>query len=86
MSIAFHSLFVQSLIAFLATPTEVLQAGSGPLNECSDSSFVANNTLVAQHPYQLDSLMFGQLHEGMMAFPRQFLVNLVIVKCFNCIW
>jgi hypothetical protein len=39
---------------------------------------------MAQHPYQLNSLMFSQLHEGLMALPRQFLVHLVIVKCFYC--
>jgi hypothetical protein len=36
------------------------------------SSFVTNNTLVTRHPYQLNSVMFGHLHEGLMAVPNQY--------------
>jgi hypothetical protein len=32
-------LLVQSLTAFLATPTEIPHAGSGPMNGCSDQVF-----------------------------------------------
>jgi hypothetical protein len=31
---------VQSLIAFLATPVEMLHAGSGPMNGCSAPTFL----------------------------------------------
>jgi hypothetical protein len=35
------SVFVQSLTAFLATPTEVLEAGSGPMNAHSGPNFAS---------------------------------------------
>jgi hypothetical protein len=41
---------------------------------------------VPQYRHKLNCIMFGQLHEGLMAVPNQFLVDLVIVKCFNCSW
>jgi hypothetical protein len=36
------------------------------------------------HPYQLNSVMFDQLHEGMMAVPDQFRGDLIFAKCLNC--
>jgi hypothetical protein len=34
--------------------------------------FVTSSALMTQHPYQLNSILFGQLHEGLMAVPDQF--------------
>jgi hypothetical protein len=84
-------LLVQSLTAFLATPTEIPQAGSGPMNGCSDPVF-ANWSAISYptmpacpgHSYQLNPVMSGQLHEGLAAVPDQFWGGLVLVKCFNC--
>jgi hypothetical protein len=42
-------LFVQSLTAFLATPTEVPQAGSGPMNGHSDPNFSSSLAVSLPH-------------------------------------
>lgn len=47
-------------------------------------SFVTNITLMSQRSYQLNFVMFGHLHEGSMAVPNQFWVDLVIAKWVTC--
>jgi hypothetical protein len=39
---------------------------------------------MTQHPYQLNSILFGQLHEGLMAVPDQFWGDTLVAKSFNC--
>jgi hypothetical protein len=34
--------------------------------------FVTNNTLMTWQPYQLSTVMFDQLYEGLVAIPDQF--------------
>jgi hypothetical protein len=46
--------------------------------------FITSNTLITWHPYQFNSIVFGQLYEGLMAVPDQFWGDLVFAKCFNC--
>jgi hypothetical protein len=53
--------------AFLATQSEIPQAGSGPVFFQVICCFITNNTLMTWHPYQLNSVMFNQLCEGLMA-------------------
>jgi hypothetical protein len=48
--------------------------------------FHIHDTLMTWHPYQLNSVMFGQLYEGLAAVPVQFWGDLVFVKCFNWDW
>jgi hypothetical protein len=36
------------------------------------------------HPYQLKSVLSGQLYKGLVAVPDQFGSDLVFAKCFNC--
>jgi hypothetical protein len=71
-------LFVQSQTAFLATQIEMLQAGSGPVNRCSDPVLASWSTIslptIPSWPGTHISwtIMFGQLYEGLVAVPDQF--------------
>jgi hypothetical protein len=47
----------------------------------SDTSF-ANWPTITWHPHQLYSIMFGQLHEGLVAVPDQFWGD-VVAQSFN---
>jgi hypothetical protein len=46
--------------------------------------FVTNNTLMTWYPYQLNSVMFRQLYEELVAVPGQVWDDLVFTMCFNC--
>ena len=44
------------------------------------SYFISINSHVSRHPYQLDSVMSCQLHQGLMAFPDSFGIHLEALK------
>jgi hypothetical protein len=46
--------------------------------------FVSSDALMIWHPYQLNSVMSGQLCEGLVAVPDQFWGDLMFAKRFNC--
>jgi hypothetical protein len=68
---------------------DMSQAGSGLMNGCSDHSLanmpclIPINVLMTWQPYPLYSVMFGQLHEGLVAVPDHFWSDLVVAQGFT---
>jgi hypothetical protein len=61
------------LTAFLATPTEKPQAGSGPMNgRSTELPFRCDQFSHELTPISVYSVMSVQLHEGLVAVPGQF--------------
>jgi hypothetical protein len=68
-------LFIQSLTAFLETPIEMPQAGSGPVNRCSDPVLAADLAFHYQQylhdpaPVSFELCYVWPVYEGLVAVP-----------------